>query len=77
MRRKLRNWLTLLLRCRHRHFDYMDAGGKGCPYNQCACEGGCSVPVYDVICRDCGKEWTLGEDELIDFFASRRKEVEN
>jgi len=67
-------WLRRLIQCRHRHgFEYECGGGKGCPYNQCECEGGYSVPVYDVSCPDCGKIWTLGEDELIDFFARRRK----
>ena len=69
-----RQWLLNLLRCKHKHFEYEFAGGKGCPYNQCECEGSCSVPVYEVYCRDCGRSWTLGEDELIDFFARRRKE---
>jgi len=66
-------WLRQRLQCRHKHgFKYVEAGGKGCPYNQCECEGGCSVPVYEVFCPDCKKAWTLGEDELIEFFAQRK-----
>ncbi len=71
IRNKLRLWLTLLLRCRHKHFKYQFDGGKSCPYDKCNkdCPGDCSIPVYLVTCTDCGMDWTLGEDELIGFFA--------
>ena len=75
MERKLKLWLARWLRCKHTHFEYEEAGGRGCPYKQWECECGCSVPVYDVICLDCNKSWTLGDDELIGFFAYKKKEV--
>jgi hypothetical protein len=54
-------------------------GGKACVYNngQCDdCDDHCSIPVYDVSCPDCGMVWTLGEDELIEFFSMRRRSAE-
>lgn len=72
--KRLRLWLSQLLRCRHKHFDYVFSGGKGCPYNQCDCDRDCSVPVYEVFCRDCDMTWTLGEDEVIGFFARQRRD---
>lgn len=65
-------WLRQRLQCRHENgFKYIEMGGKGCPYTQCECAGGCSIPVYEVFCQDCKKRWTLGEDEVIDFFAKK------
>jgi len=78
---KLRFWLTQLLRCKHKLIEYEFAGGKACPHDTCSlldCEGrancnSCSLPVYEVYCCDCGMNWTLGEDELIGFFARQRQ----
>lgn len=74
----MRRFLQRLLKCRHKHFEYETAGGKMCIYQDCArtdCSGECSIPVYQVYCLDCGQSWTLGENEVMDFFARRRKEV--
>jgi hypothetical protein len=80
---KLRIWIINLLRCRRRHkhgFEYEDAGGKSCYRGDAECDcsltRGCSIPVYEVYCKDCGMSWTLGEDELIQFFAKQRKRPE-
>jgi hypothetical protein len=74
MKKKIRYWLTKLLRCKHRYFEYEDAGGKACVYNHCGLDCQCSIPVYDVYCKDCGMSWTLGEDELISFFARQKRD---
>lgn len=79
--RRLRFWLAHLLECHHGHFEYEDAGGKACVYNQVcnkkdcenACSGECSIPVYEVYCKDCGMSWTVGEDEVMDFFAKKKR----
>lgn len=71
----LSRWVRKILKCKHRHIAYHPNGGKPCPYEpvECACETstGCSIPVYDVLCLDCGKTWLLGDDEVMDFFGSR------
>ena len=68
----MKKWLQAKLQCHHKHgFKYVESGGKCCPYSQCECEGGCSIPVYEVFCPDCKRSWTLGEDALIDFFATK------
>jgi len=77
MRRRFRFWLTMLFRCHHKHFEYVEAGGKCCPYGDISGEGGgCSLPVYEIYCKDCDMSWTLGQDELISFFARQKKEEE-
>ncbi|MGA2160209.1 MAG: hypothetical protein ABSG90_13470 [Dehalococcoidia bacterium] len=77
MKKRLRFWLHELLRCKHkRGFEYESVGGKMCPYDDSSGgTGRCSLPVYEVYCRDCGMHWTLGEDELIDFFARQKPGV--
>lgn len=72
---KFRMWLAKLLTCKHRNIGYRFAGGKGCPYKQTECECNCSIPVYDIECLDCGKTWTLGEDEVIDFRMIRLPDI--
>ena len=70
---KVRLRLSNILKCKHnKGFWYLFTGCKPCPYVQCDCDGECSVPVYRISCKKCEQSWTVGEDEVIDFFAQKR-----
>lgn len=64
-------WLSRRLRCKHKRFVYKLDGGTCCP--NCLTEdwdrAECSRPVYKIICYDCKEQWTVSEDDVIDFFA--------
>jgi hypothetical protein len=68
----IRPKLINLLKCKHnKGFGYFFSGGQRCSYDQCNCERECSLPVYEIYCKKCGEAWTVGTDELIDFFAQK------
>jgi len=68
-----RERLINFLRCKHnKGFWYLFCGGQSCSYDQCNCERGCSIPVYEIYCKRCGDHWTVGTDALIDFFAQKK-----
>ncbi len=47
-----------------------------CPHGTISGNSGqCSIPVYDIRCCNCGKVWTIGESDLISFFATFSEEV--
>jgi hypothetical protein len=64
----------MLLKCHHKHFVYVESGGRGCPYGEFSDSGNCSLPVYEIYCKECGMKWILGQDELIRFFAKQKKD---